>query len=81
MKKIAIPFVQLFSLLFLFSCSVNKAKIDNDLKEYFSANKVEGTFSMLNNADGEITVYNMSMDTVRVSPFSTFNILKQNYKH
>ena len=75
MKKISIPFAPLFSLLFLFSCSVNKAKIDNDLKEYFSDNKVEGSFSMLNNADGEITVYNISMDTARVSPFSTFNIL------
>lgn len=57
------------------SCSVNKAKIDNDLKKYFDAKNVEGCFTMLNNADGRITVYNMAMDTTRYTPASTFKIV------
>ena len=63
------------SAFFLFSCSVNKAKIDNNLEKYFKAKNVEGCFTMLNNADGQVTVYNMSMDTVRLTPASTFKII------
>jgi beta-lactamase class D len=62
-------------LIFISSCSVNKAKIDNDLKKYFDAKNVEGCFTMLNNKDGQITVYNMAMDTARVTPASTFKIV------
>lgn len=61
--------------LFLISCSVNKAKIDNNLKKYFDAKNVDGCFTMLNNADGQITVYNMALDTTRVLPASTFKIV------
>ena len=57
-----------------FSCSVNKAKTDNSLKKYFEENKVDGCFTMLNNADGKVTVYNMKYDTMRFSPASTFKI-------
>jgi beta-lactamase class D len=57
------------------SCSVNKAKIDNSLKKYFDDNKVEGCFTLLNNATGEVTVYNMQMDTTRYTPASTFKIV------
>lgn len=61
--------------LFFYSCSVNKAKIDNDLKQFYLAgSNTEGCFTMLDNATGEITVYNLSLDTTRVSPASTFNI-------
>ncbi len=66
-----------FSFLFLIavsSCSVNKAKIDNNLKKYFDAKNVNGCFTMLNNADGQITVYNMTLDTMRLTPASTFKI-------
>jgi len=56
------------------SCSVNKAKIDNNLKKYFDAKKVDGCFTMLNNIDGVITVYNMKLDTFRFTPASTFKI-------
>lgn len=59
----------------LASCSVNKARIDDDLKKYFDAQAVEGSFTMLNNADGSVTVYNMKLDTQRVLPASTFKIL------
>jgi beta-lactamase class D len=61
--------------LFLFSCSVNKAKTDNSLKTYFEENKVDGCFTLLNNLTGEITVYNMELDTMRFSPASTFKIV------
>lgn len=56
------------------SCSVNKAKIDNNLKKYFDAKNVEGCFTMLNNADGSVLVYNMALDTMRLTPASTFKI-------
>ncbi len=74
--KIATTFL-LFTFYFLFftSCSVNKAKTDDSLKKYFDENKVDGCFTMLNNADGEITVYNMKLDTQRFSPASTFKIV------
>lgn len=70
-------FIAIASLLLinLYSCSVNKAKIDNDLKKYFEAKNVEGCFTMLNNADGKITVYNMAFDTMRFTPASTFKIV------
>ena len=63
------------SLTFISSCSVNKAKTDDSLKKYFDKNKVDGCFTMLNNADGKITVYNMGLDTQRFSPASTFKIV------
>ena len=61
--------------LSLNSCNVNKAHINNDLKKFFDANGVDGCFTMLNNSNGEITVYNMALDTVRFSPASTFKIV------
>ncbi len=62
-------------IIFFSSCSVNKAKIDNDIKKYFDAKNVEGCFTMLNNTDGDIRVYNMEMDTARFTPASTFKII------
>lgn len=59
----------------LMSCTVNKAKMDNGLKKYFDSRNVEGCFTMLNNADGEIRVYNMELDTMRMTPASTFKIV------
>src|SRR5690349_19684105 len=67
--------VYILFLGFLVSCSVNKAKIDNSLKKYFDAQNVEGCFTMLNNADGQIVVYNMELDTMRFTPASTFKIV------
>ena len=63
-------FISLFT-----SCSVNKAKIDNSLKKYFDENNVDGCFTLLNNADGKVTVYNMALDTQRFTPASTFKIV------
>jgi len=62
-------------LLLIQSCSVNRAKIDESLKTYFDANKVDGCFTMFNNADGKVTVYNMQLDTMRFLPASTFKIV------
>lgn len=61
--------------LLVSSCSVNKAKIDNSLKKYFDARNIDGCFTMLNNTDGQITVYNMALDTMRTLPASTFKIV------
>jgi beta-lactamase class D len=64
-----------FLIISLAACSVNKANIDNELKTYYDAEKTEGCFTLLDNATGQITVYNMAMDTTRVSPGATFDIL------
>ncbi len=73
--KLLYTFLFLISnFLFLISCSVNKATNDESLKKYFDENKVDGCFTMLNNQDGEVTVYNMKYDTMRFSPASTFKI-------
>ncbi len=74
-KRFGSILLTMFALLFLHGCSVNKAKLDNSLEKYFKAKNVEGCFTMLNNADGQITVYNMAMDTTRYTPSSTFKIV------
>ena len=75
MKPVYYNFLLFAFCLFIFtSCSVNKANNDESLKKYFDENKVDGCFTMLNNADGEVTVYNMKYDTMRFSPASTFKI-------
>lgn len=68
----------LFSAILLFisgSCTLNKAKTNNGLKKYFDSAHVEGSFSFLNNQMGDITVYNMKLDTQRFSPATSFKIL------
>jgi beta-lactamase class D len=57
------------------SCSVNRAKVDDSLKKYFDEYNVEGSFTMLNNSDGKVTVYNLNLDTTRLLPASTFKIV------
>ena len=75
MKKYRILLLPIAFCLLLASCSVNKAKTDNSLKKYFDENGVDGCFTLLNNANGEVTVYNMELDTQRFSPASTFKIV------
>ena len=75
MKNLPLFIPVLLYTLVLTSCSVNKAKIDNSLKKYFDAKNVEGSFTMLNNTDGKVTVYNMGLDTMRFTPASTFKII------
>jgi len=75
MKKLGFLFSTFYTLILLSSCSVNNAKIDNNLKQYFDANNVDGSFTMENNKSGEVTVYNMALDTARTLPASTFKIV------
>ena len=71
-----IPMLLITGMLFLISgCSVNKAKVDDSLKQHFDNAQVDGCFTMIDNASGEITVYNMKLDTARKLPGSTFHIL------
>ena len=77
MKKINSIFIYSIVLISLFSllgCSVNKANIDNELKSYFDEKNVEGCFTLLDNATGKITVYNIGMDTIRYAPGASFDI-------
>ena len=62
-------------LITLGSCTMNKAKINNDLKKYFDNEKVTGNFTILNNQSGTVMVYNMELDTQRVSPGTSFKII------
>ena len=71
-----ISFLLLSSIfLSLGSCTLNKAKINNGLKKHFDSAHVDGSFSLLNNQSGAITVYNMELDTQRFTPASTFKIV------
>lgn len=70
-----ITLVLFLPIIYFSSCSVNSAKIDNDLKKYFDSAKVDGCFTMLDNVSGEVTVYNMKLDTQRFIPASTFKIV------
>ena len=74
MNKVSFLFLSLVLMAFG-SCTVNKAKINNDLKKYFDSSHVEGSFSFLNNQLGDITVYNMKLDTERLSPGTSFKIM------
>ena len=67
----------IFSLIVLLAaCSPNNVDIDDSLGKYFSENKVEGTFALLNNGTGKFTVYNLSRyrDSSYL-PASTFKIV------
>ncbi len=74
MNKIFFLLLSFFVFCFA-SCTLNKAKINNDLKKYFDSAHVNGSFTLLNNQSGSITVYNMKLDTQRISPASTFKIV------
>jgi len=73
MKKFRLLIV-LFFLLGVASCTTNNAKINNGLKKYFDSSNVEGSFSFLNNQLGNITVYNMNLDTTRLPTGTSFKI-------
>lgn len=59
-----------------FSCSPNNVTIDNSLEKYFKENGATGCFALLNNSNGEFTIYNLSRyrDSVFL-PASTFKII------
>jgi beta-lactamase class D len=64
------------SLFFLPACSPNNIKEDKSLTKYFTDNKVEGCFALMNNATGKFTVHNLSRyrDSSYL-PASTFKIV------
>jgi beta-lactamase class D len=66
----------LFVLFALSACSVNKAKDDNSLATYFESKGVDGCFTLFDNSDGQVTVYNMQLDTQRFSPASSFQVVQ-----
>jgi beta-lactamase class D len=62
-------------LTFLLGCSVNKAHMDEQLKPFFEQEQVEGSFTMLDNATGQVTVYNLADDTSRFAPGASFDLM------
>ncbi len=74
-RRITFLFLIAYSLFLIAGCSVNKAETDSTLQKYFDGYKTDGCFTMLDNADGKITVYNMRLDTMRFLPASTFKIV------
>lgn len=67
----------IFALSFLFfSCGQNNVNVDKSLAKYFTENKVEGCFALMDNGTGEFTVHNLPRyrDSL-YSPASTFKIV------
>ncbi len=66
----------LLSAIFLNACSSNNITNEDGLKKYFDENKVEGTFALYNNAQGNFNIYNLSRfkDSAYL-PASTFKIV------
>lgn len=64
-----------FTLL-LAGCSTNNVTTDNSIGEYFKKAGVEGCFAVMNNANGEFTMYNLTRyrDSSYL-PASTFDIV------
>lgn len=76
MKRLLIIFL-LAQICFQFfqGCTVNKTRIDNSLKKYFDSSNVDGSFSLLTNSTGIITIYNKDLYLKRFLPASTFKIV------
>lgn len=63
------------SVLFV-ACSPNNVTEDNSLKKYFDENKVEGTFGLFDNGQGNFTIYNLSRyKDSAYQPASSFKIV------
>jgi beta-lactamase class D len=68
--------ISLSILLGLYACSPNNVKQDDSLGKYFTENKVEGCFAIMDNASGKFTVFNLGRyrDSSYL-PASTFKIV------
>jgi beta-lactamase class D len=68
----------IFSLLFIgfFSCTPNNVKVDDSLGTFFKQNGVDGCFAMVDNKNGNFTMYNLGRyrDSAFL-PASTFKIV------
>lgn len=62
--------------VFLAACSPNNVKVDDSLGKYFTDNKAEGCFALMDNGTGQFTVYNLPRyrDSSYL-PASTFKIV------
>lgn len=60
--------------LSLAACAPNNVKEEKDWEKYFAQHKVEGTFMLFNNSQGEFKVYNLERAKKRFQPASTFKI-------
>ncbi|RYY90485.1 MAG: class D beta-lactamase [Chitinophagaceae bacterium] len=62
--------------LLLAGCSTNNVTTDNSLGKYFTDSKTDGCFALLNNTNGEFTMYNLARyrDSF-FTPASTFKIV------
>jgi len=63
-------------LLVVYGCSPNNVKQDDSLGKFFTDNKVDGCFALMDNASGKFTVYNLGRyrDSAYL-PASTFKIV------
>ncbi len=65
----------LVALTTLGACSTNNINQEDELKQYFDAQKVEGCFGLFDNGQGQFTIYNMPRDRDSAYlPASTFKI-------
>lgn len=70
------PIIFSFSaMLLLGGCRINNVKLEDGLRQYFDAEKVDGSFALYDNARNDFTIYNMKRDTTRMTPASTFKIV------
>ena len=70
------PIILLLATMFILGgCRINNVKIDDGLRTYFDAEKVDGSFALYDNARNDFTIYNMKRDTTRMTPASTFKIV------
>ncbi|MEO5946633.1 MAG: penicillin-binding transpeptidase domain-containing protein [Chitinophagaceae bacterium] len=62
--------------LLIFSCGQNNVKVEKNLAKYFTENKVDGCFALMDNGTGKFSVYNLPMyrDSSYL-PASTFKIV------
>jgi beta-lactamase class D len=73
MNRLLICFLLLLSMA---SCSPENVKVDESLGEYFKQQQVDGCFAILDNKNGQFTIYNL--DRYRDSSFlpaSTFKVV------
>ncbi len=77
LNRISTSFLWQICLLgtIMVGCSVNKARQDDQLKPFFDQQQATGSFTMLDNATGEVTVYNLQADTTRYAPGATLDVL------
>lgn len=63
-------------LFVVYGCSPNNVKQDDSLGKFFTDNKVDGCFALMDNASGKFTVYNLGRyrDSAYL-PASTFKIV------